>query len=88
MRGPRPREPDPCKRTLDGPRIVSDHEKREADEARSEIRISGDDGNVFSGPLQQGSQGAGSLRSSPRPAMRPAACCDERDEDGRGNGAP
>jgi len=48
MRGPRAREPDPRKRTLDGPRIVPDHEKREADEARSEIRISGHDGNVFS----------------------------------------
>jgi hypothetical protein len=54
MRGPRAREPDPSKRTLDGPRIASDHEKREADDARSEIRISGDDGNVFAGPLQQG----------------------------------
>ena len=35
-----------------------DHEEREAHIARSEIRVTGDDGNVFALPLHQGTQRA------------------------------
>jgi hypothetical protein len=51
-------KPDPGTRSLNRLRIVLDHEKREANVARREIRVTGDDGNVLALPLHQRAQRA------------------------------
>ena len=59
----------------------------EADITDREVRVAGDDGHVLARPLHQRPKRAGSTSSAWRPAIRPAACRKERDENGQEGGA-